>query len=162
MAALVAKYLDPAAYAVVNGAVEETQALLNLRWDHILFTGGISVGKVVAAAAARHLTPVTLELGGKSPVFVDATADLALAAKRIMFGKILVSGQVSCVTQRASCAAFIDGRHVRFASRPIMSSSSEECMSLSSTSLKSSSKRGGQMAPSIQTAIGGGCLMRSI
>lgn len=94
MAELVPKYLDPDAYAVVNGGVPETTALLNLRWDHILYTGGVSVGRIIAAAAAKHVTPVTLELGGKSPVVVDAGYDLDLAAKRILFGKAQNSGQV--------------------------------------------------------------------
>jgi aldehyde dehydrogenase (NAD+) len=95
MATLLPKYLDATAYAIVNGAVEETQALLDLRWDHILFTGGTMIGKIVAVAAARHLTPVTLELGGKSPVIVDSTCDIALAAKRTLYGKIQISGQVA-------------------------------------------------------------------
>ncbi len=94
MAELVPKYLDTDAYAVVNGGVPETTALLNLRWDHIFYTGGVSVGRIIATAAANHITPVTLELGGKSPVVVDAGYDLDLAAKRILFGKAGNSGQV--------------------------------------------------------------------
>ena len=76
MAALLPKYLDPAAYAIVNGAVAETQALLDLRWDHIIYTGSTAVGKIIAAAAVKHLTPVTLELGGKSPNIIMDDADI--------------------------------------------------------------------------------------
>ena len=97
MASLVSKYLDPNAYAVVNGAVKETTAVLDLRWDHIFFTGGTKVGKVVATAAAKFVTPVTLELGGKSPVIIDLSCDMELAAKRVLYGKLQNSGQL-CVT----------------------------------------------------------------
>ncbi|KAG9040301.1 hypothetical protein FS837_000819, partial [Tulasnella sp. UAMH 9824] len=96
LAELLPKYLDPECYAVVNGAVAETSKLLSLRWDHIFFTGSPTVGKIVATAAAQHLTPVTLELGGKSPVFVDASpsgSNFALAARRILWGKTLNTGQ---------------------------------------------------------------------
>lgn len=101
MAALVAKYLDPAAYVVVQGAVPETNALLALRWNHIFFTGSGKVGRVVAAKAGEMLTPVTLELGGKSPVIIDTDCDLELAAKRLLFGKVQNSGQVRVLGCRA-------------------------------------------------------------
>lgn len=94
IADLVPRYLDPTAYVVVNGSAAETTALLDLRWDHILYTGGTTVGRIIAAAAAKYVTPVTLELGGKSPVVVDAGYDLDLAAKRLLFGKVQNSGQV--------------------------------------------------------------------
>ena len=82
--------------AVVQGGRAETEALLEQPFDHIFFTGSQAVGKVVMAAAAKNLTPVTLELGGKSPVIVDHTADLKTAARRIAFGKVLNAGQ-TCV-----------------------------------------------------------------
>lgn len=94
IAELVPKYLDPNAYAVVNGGPEETTALLDFRWDHIFFTGGTRVGQIVATAAAKHITPVTLELGGKSPVIIDSDCDIDLAAKRVLFGKSQNMGQV--------------------------------------------------------------------
>lgn len=81
---------------VVEGEVEETQELLNQNLDYIFYTGGIEVGKIVMEKAAKNLIPVTLELGGKSPCIVDKTADIELAAKRIIFGKILNAGQ-TCV-----------------------------------------------------------------
>ncbi len=89
-------YLDPEAVVVVEGAVEETTALLEQRFDHIFFTGSTGVGKVVMAAAARHLTPVTLELGGKSPTIVAADADIGVAARRIVWGKLINAGQ-TCI-----------------------------------------------------------------
>ena len=82
--------------AVVEGGREENQALLDQKFDYIFFTGGVEVGKEVMTRAARHLTPVTLELGGKSPCIVDSTARLDLAAKRLVFGKLLNCGQ-TCV-----------------------------------------------------------------
>jgi aldehyde dehydrogenase (NAD+) len=96
LARLVPRYLDPDAVALVEGGVAETTALLEQRWDHIFFTGNPTVGRVVMAAAARHLTPVTLELGGKSPAIVDRSADLRVAARRIAWGKWLNAGQ-TCV-----------------------------------------------------------------
>ena len=81
---------------VVEGGVTETQELLNERFDYIFYTGGTEVGKIIMEKAAKNLTPVTLELGGKSPCIVDETANVELAAKRIMFGKILNAGQ-TCV-----------------------------------------------------------------
>lgn len=82
--------------AVVEGGRAENQALLHQRFDYIFFTGGVAVGKEVMRAASEHLTPVTLELGGKSPCLVDATADLDVAARRLSFGKLLNCGQ-TCV-----------------------------------------------------------------
>lgn len=82
--------------AVVTGGRQENQALLNQKFDYIFFTGSQAVGKEVMRKAAEHLTPVTLELGGKSPTIVDKSANIALAAKRIVFGKYLNCGQ-TCV-----------------------------------------------------------------
>lgn len=96
LAELLPQYLDPQVFGVVTGGAEETQQLLTERFDHIFFTGNPTVGKVVMRAAAEHLTPVTLELGGKSPVFVDATTDLTVAARRLVWGKFLNVGQ-TCV-----------------------------------------------------------------
>ena len=82
--------------AVVEGGRQENQNLLEQRFDYIFFTGGVKVGKMVMEKASVHLTPVTLELGGKSPCIVDHTADLKLAARRLVFGKYLNCGQ-TCV-----------------------------------------------------------------
>lgn len=93
---LIEACFDPAYVAVVTGGRAENQALLEEKFHYIFFTGSQSVGKVVMEKAAQHLTPVTLELGGKSPCIVDETADLKLAARRIVFGKFLNCGQ-TCV-----------------------------------------------------------------
>ncbi|KZW03618.1 NAD-aldehyde dehydrogenase [Exidia glandulosa HHB12029] len=92
---LMPKYLDSRFYTVINGAVPETTALLDLQWDHIFFTGGGRVAKVVATAAAKYLTPTTLELGGKNPTIVDKDIDFDASARRILWGKTANAGQ-SC------------------------------------------------------------------
>ena len=86
----------PEYVAVVQGGREANTELLEQRFDYIFFTGSVAVGKLVMERAAAHLTPVTLELGGKSPCIVDRTANVKLAAKRIVFGKFLNAGQ-TCV-----------------------------------------------------------------
>jgi acyl-CoA reductase-like NAD-dependent aldehyde dehydrogenase len=96
LAELVPKYLDRDAVCLVEGGVEETTELLEQRFDHIMYTGNGTVGRVVMAAAAKHLTPVTLELGGKSPCYVDGSAKLKVAAQRIAWGKWLNAGQ-TCI-----------------------------------------------------------------
>lgn len=96
IARLVPEYLDRRAVAVVEGGVTETTELLAERWDHIFFTGNARVGRIVASAAAEHLTPTTLELGGKSPVYVDDSTDIVAAARRIAWGKFMNAGQ-TCV-----------------------------------------------------------------
>jgi acyl-CoA reductase-like NAD-dependent aldehyde dehydrogenase len=93
LARLVPQYLDTQAFSVVLGGVPETTALLEQPWDHILFTGSPAVGKIVMKAAAKHLTPVLLELGGKSPTIVHSSANLKVAARRIAQGRWVNSGQ---------------------------------------------------------------------
>lgn len=96
LARLVPEYLDAGAIRVVEGAVAETTALLELPFDHILYTGGGRVGRIVMAAAAKNLTPVTLELGGKSPCIVLPDAKLEVTARRIAWGKFTNAGQ-TCI-----------------------------------------------------------------
>ncbi|KAF9581177.1 Aldehyde dehydrogenase [Lunasporangiospora selenospora] len=97
LADLVPLYLDPKSYILINGAIQETTQLLAAKWDHIFYTGNGAVAKIVMRAAAEHLTTLTLELGGKSPVFVlDDDANMKLVAKRISFGKTFNAGQ-SCI-----------------------------------------------------------------
>jgi len=93
---LVKKYLDNRAFQVVQGAVPETTALLRNRFDHIVYTGNGAVGRIVASQAAKHLTPITLELGGKSPAIVDKSVNLKVAAKRLINGKFFNNGQ-TCI-----------------------------------------------------------------
>ena len=96
LAQLLPDALDRRAIAVVEGGVTETTALLGERFDHIFYTGTGRVGRIVAHAAAEHLTPITLELGGKSPVYVDESVPLADVALRIAWGKFMNAGQ-TCV-----------------------------------------------------------------
>ncbi|MBE4948599.1 aldehyde dehydrogenase [Chryseobacterium culicis] len=96
MASFINENFPPEYLYVYEGGIEETTALLQLRFDKIFFTGSTKVGKIVYKAAAEHLTPVTLELGGKSPAIVTKNANLEVAAKRIVWGKFLNAGQ-TCV-----------------------------------------------------------------
>ena len=93
---IIKECFDPSYVAVVTGGREENAALLSQKFDYIFFTGSVSVGRLVMEKAATHLTPATLELGGKSPCIVERDAKLSLAAKRLVFGKFLNSGQ-TCV-----------------------------------------------------------------
>ncbi len=96
VAQLLPRYLDDSVVQVVTGGVPETTALLAESFDHIFYTGNGAVGKIVMRAAAEHLTPVTLELGGKSPAIVTSSADLDVSARRIAWGKCVNAGQ-TCV-----------------------------------------------------------------
>ncbi|KAK4126719.1 aldehyde dehydrogenase [Parathielavia appendiculata] len=96
--ALIETRLDTTAFAVVNGGIPETTALLNEKWDKIFFTGSAAVGTIVAKKAAETLTPVVLELGGRNPAFITKHANLALAARRLLWGKTMNAGQV-CLSQ---------------------------------------------------------------
>ena len=96
LADVIAEAFDTAEVTMISGAAATSQALLDCPFDHIFFTGSPAVGKLVMTAAAKHLASVTLELGGKSPVIVDASANLARAAEIIMWGKLINAGQ-SCV-----------------------------------------------------------------
>jgi aldehyde dehydrogenase (NAD+) len=96
IAKLIPRYLDSDCVRVVEGAIPETTELLEQRFDHILYTGNGAVAKIVMTAAAKFLTPVTLELGGKSPCLVDKTANLDIAASRIAWGKFMNAGQ-TCI-----------------------------------------------------------------
>jgi aldehyde dehydrogenase (NAD+) len=99
-ASIIAKIIEKSFHInhveVIQGGVEVSDKLLAKRWDYIFFTGSVTVGKIVAKAAAEHLTPVTLELGGKNPCIIDETANLRLAAKRIAWGKFINAGQ-TCI-----------------------------------------------------------------
>ncbi|MBN1206740.1 MAG: aldehyde dehydrogenase family protein [Myxococcaceae bacterium] len=96
LASLVQDTFDPAEVTVVQGGPDVGEALLRLPFDHFFFTGGPRVGQKVMAAAAQHLAGVTLELGGKSPVIIDASADVKAAAERVVWGKFLNAGQ-TCI-----------------------------------------------------------------
>ncbi|RUS18662.1 fatty aldehyde dehydrogenase [Endogone sp. FLAS-F59071] len=93
---LLPRYLDERSYRIVNGGVPETTRLLEYRFDHIFYTGNGNVGRIVMTAAAKHLTPVTLELGGKTPVIIAPDADLQVTANRVVWGKLYNCGQ-TCI-----------------------------------------------------------------
>ncbi|MBW4574815.1 MAG: aldehyde dehydrogenase [Aphanothece sp. CMT-3BRIN-NPC111] len=96
LAEIIQQNFDPAFITVVEGGKEISQQLLSEKFEHIFFTGGTEIGKIVMAAAAKHLTPVTLELGGKSPCIVDADTNLEYTARRIVWGKFINAGQ-TCI-----------------------------------------------------------------
>lgn len=93
---IISESFDKDHVKVEQGGVEKSQELLSRRWDYIFFTGSVAVGKIVAKAAAENLTPVTLELGGKSPCIIDHTANIKLTAKRLVWGKFINAGQ-TCI-----------------------------------------------------------------
>lgn len=93
---IISESFDPNHVSVEQGGEEKSTELLSRRWDYIFFTGSVAVGKIVAKAAAENLTPVTLELGGKSPCIIDHTANLPLTAKRVVWGKFINAGQ-TCI-----------------------------------------------------------------
>ena len=96
MASILNEAFDPNFLKVIQGGVQETTELLKQKFDKIFFTGSTTVGKIIYKAAAEHLTPVTLELGGKSPVIITKDANIKMAAKRIVWGKFLNAGQ-TCI-----------------------------------------------------------------
>ena len=95
---IISTSLDPSAFTVVQGAIPETTALLEEKWDKIFYTGSGNVAKIIAKKAAETLTPITLELGGRNPAIVTKNADSRLAARRLLWGKTVNAGQV-CVSQ---------------------------------------------------------------
>lgn len=96
IAEIISKVFTKNHVEVIEGGVEVSQNLLAQKWDYIFFTGSVAVGKIVAKAAAEYMTPVTLELGGKNPCIIDETANIKLAAKRIVWGKFINAGQ-TCI-----------------------------------------------------------------
>nr|AAI52641.1 Aldh3a2 protein [Danio rerio] len=107
---LMSLYLDSEMYQVVTGGVPETQELLKQRFDHIFYTGNSTVGKLVMEAASHHLTPVTLELGGKSPCYIDKNCDIRIACRWITWGKYLNCGQTCIAPDYILCESSIQDR----------------------------------------------------
>ena len=112
LAELIAECFDPAYVAVVTGGRQENAALLDEKFDFVFFTGSQGVGREVLRHTAEHLTPAVLELGGKSPCIVDATAKISLAAKRIVFGKFLNCGQTCVAPDYVLCHSSVKDRLV--------------------------------------------------
>jgi aldehyde dehydrogenase (NAD+) len=119
LARIIPEYLEGDCIAVVEGGVTETQALLAERYDHILYTGNGRVARVVMEAAAKHLTPVTLELGGKSPTYIDASANLEVAARRIAWGKFLNAGQTCIAPDYVLVSRDLEDRFVEHVRRAV-------------------------------------------
>jgi aldehyde dehydrogenase (NAD+) len=107
LAELLPKYVDSDAVRVIEGGVPETTELLTQRFDHILYTGSTAVGRIIMAAAAKHLTPVTLELGGKSPCIIDEHTDLKVTARRVAWGKFYTTGQTCIAPDYVLCHAAV-------------------------------------------------------
>ena len=110
---IIAECFAPEYVAVITGGREENEHLLNERFDYIFFTGSQTVGKHVMTCAARHLTPITLELGGKSPCIIDQTAKIRLSAKRIVFGKYLNCGQTCVAPDYVYCHKDIKDQFIK-------------------------------------------------
>jgi len=108
MADLIPKYLDPKCIKVVCGGVEETTELLKEKFDYIFYTGSTGVGKIIGAAANKHLTPCTLELGGKSPAFIDDSGNLEYKVKRLCWGKFLNAGQICVAPDYVLCSKAVE------------------------------------------------------
>lgn len=111
------KYLDQTAYQVMSGGVSETTELLDERFDYIFFTGSPAVGKIVHRAASKYLTPCTLELGGKSPVYIDNTADIDIATKRLIWGKCINAGQTCIAPDYLLCTKDVEEKVIECAKK---------------------------------------------
>lgn len=119
IAKLVAECFPPEYVAVITGGREENKALLKQEFDYIFFTGSQAVGREVMRSAAENLTPVSLELGGKSPCIVDSSANIKLAAKRIVFGKYLNCGQTCVAPDYVYCHASVKERFIEAVKKEI-------------------------------------------
>ncbi|XP_023334243.1 aldehyde dehydrogenase family 3 member B2 isoform X2 [Eurytemora carolleeae] len=112
IADLIPQYLDPHCFKVVTGGIPETTELLELRFDYIFFTGSSTVGKIVREAANKHLTPVTLELGGKSPVYICDSADVEKTAKRLVWAKLINLGQTCIAPDYVLCSKAMEQKFI--------------------------------------------------
>jgi len=116
---LISEHFDEAFFAVVEGGVAETTELLKQKFDKIFFTGSTPVGKIIYKAAAEQLTPVTLELGGKSPAFVTASANITMTAKRLVWGKFLNAGQTCIATDYVMVDKAVEAKFLEACKREI-------------------------------------------
>nr|XP_017002132.2 aldehyde dehydrogenase, dimeric NADP-preferring isoform X1 [Drosophila takahashii] len=112
IADVIPKYLDNDCYPVVCGGPSETAELLNQRFDYIFYTGSTRVGKIIHAAANKHLTPTTLELGGKSPCYIDKSVELRTAVKRILWGKLINCGQTCIAPDYILCSKEVQEKFI--------------------------------------------------
>ncbi|XP_015180425.1 PREDICTED: aldehyde dehydrogenase, dimeric NADP-preferring isoform X4 [Polistes dominula] len=116
-AELIPKYLDTECYRVITGSVAETTELLKQRFDYIFYTGSTNVGRIVREASNKYLTPVTLELGGKSPVYIDNSADISIATKRILWGKFINVGQTCIAPDYVLCSTEVQNKFLEEAKK---------------------------------------------
>ncbi|XP_064634705.1 aldehyde dehydrogenase, dimeric NADP-preferring-like isoform X2 [Lineus longissimus] len=126
METLVPKYLDNSCIKVINGGIPETTQLLTERWDHIFYTGNTFVGKIVMEAAAKNLTPVVLELGGKSPAYVEKDSDLDVMARRLAWGKCINAGQTCVAPDYLMCSKDIQADVVTALKRAVTDAYGED------------------------------------
>lgn len=117
MADTIPKYLDNECYHVILGGVTETTELLKHKFDYIFYTGSSAVGKIIHAAANKHLTPVTLELGGKSPVYIDNTANIPMTVRRVLWGKNLNAGQTCIAPDYILCSREVQTKFIEEAKK---------------------------------------------
>ncbi|KAK9508215.1 hypothetical protein O3M35_007928 [Rhynocoris fuscipes] len=117
---LVPKYLDQECFPVVLGGPEEVSELLKEKFDHIMYTGSTRVGKIIYAAAQKHLTPVTLEMGGKSPLYLDKNVNMDYAVKRILWGKIVNAGQTCIAPDYILCSKEVEQIFVEAAKKVLV------------------------------------------
>ncbi|XP_041984524.1 aldehyde dehydrogenase, dimeric NADP-preferring isoform X1 [Aricia agestis] len=117
LADMLPKYLDNDAVVVFKGGPEETSELLKHKFDYIFYTGGTNVGKIVYAAATKHLTPVTLELGGKSPVYIDNSVNMEVTVKRVLWGKFINVGQTCIAPDYILCTKEVQDKFVEISKR---------------------------------------------
>ncbi|GAA5872194.1 hypothetical protein JCM8547_003829 [Rhodosporidiobolus lusitaniae] len=139
IAGLIPQYLDPQAYIVIQGAVEQTTALLELKFSHIFYTGSGKVGRIVAKAAAEHLCPTTLELGGKSPAVVLDDADIEVVARRLAWAKYINAGQICIAPDYVLTTPAIEPKLIAALKRQIASFSKPPSSKPSSAASSSSS-----------------------
>lgn len=100
---------------MICGGVDETTKLLSLKFDYIFYTGSTRVGRIIHQAANKYLTPTTLELGGKSPVYIDNTVNIDRAAKRILWGKLMNLGQTCIAPDYVICTKEVQGQFIEAA-----------------------------------------------
>ncbi|KAF2892523.1 hypothetical protein ILUMI_13651 [Ignelater luminosus] len=117
IAELIPKYLDKECYQVYLGEVMETAELLKERFDYIFFTGSTTVGRIVHAAANKYLTPVTLELGGKSPAYIDKSVDMEMTVRRILWGKCSNAGQICIAPDYILCTKEVQDKFISIAAK---------------------------------------------
>lgn len=116
IAQMIPKYLDSECFRVIEGGAKETSELLRQKFDYVFYTGSGRVGRIVHQACNENLTPCTLELGGKSPCYIDSTADITIATKRILWGKFINAGQTCIAPDYLLCSKQVQKQFLEEAS----------------------------------------------